>query len=88
MTDTKYNQMRITASKAIRNKILSEKHNCKVSSVRIFILENYGIGGRWVDQYLIDLEDEGYIKLSYEQNKPFMILPIEPLPRLDKSVFQ
>jgi hypothetical protein len=69
VTDTKYNDTRVKAAKAVRTFINNTPGDVKISSIRLFILENYGIGGRWVENYLRDLGDSEEITLQLLDNK-------------------
>lgn len=75
MTDTKYNETRKTAAKAVKNLIAQSPEGVSISAIRILVVENYGIGGGWVDKYLKDLYIAGYIDITFDKGKMALLHP-------------
>ncbi len=85
MADTKYEEIRKVASKAVRNVIEQHKHELHISTLKVFVLENYGIGYKWLENYLTDLQETGYLSLEYDEYGKIRRVN---KPKFDKSVYQ
>lgn len=68
MPDYRVYETKKIACTAIRNLIKSQK-NIKGSQLRLMVMENYGLAGSFVDDYLKELHEEGIVKVTFIAGK-------------------
>lgn len=65
MPDYRLLEAKQKATRAITSRIANSTAPVKGSDLRLMIADNYGLGGRWVDEYVRDLNDSGVVKASF-----------------------
>jgi hypothetical protein len=65
MPDYRILEAKQKATKAITTHINYSTKPLKGSDLRLMIADNYGLSGRWVDEYVRDLADSGIVKAEF-----------------------